>query len=116
MAGDSFGDTPNPGQWLNIADRFLVERLREGRGDRVALRLAERDWTYAEVDRLANRFGNALLARGVRPEERVIIALPDGPEYVGALFGILKEGAVAVMGNPGLAPEGMQAMVELTRA
>lgn len=103
-------------QWLNIADRFLVDRLREGRGDRVALRLAERDYTYDEVDRLANRAGHALLARGVRPEERVILALPDGVEYVAALFGILKVGAVAVMVNPGLGAEGMEAMVELTRA
>ena len=116
MTTGSSGDTPNPGQWLNIAEQFLVERLREGRGDRVALRVAERDRTYAEVDRLVNRFGNALLARGVRPEERVIVALPDGAEYVGALFGILKVGAVAVMVNPGLAPEGMAAMVDLTRA
>jgi benzoate-CoA ligase family protein len=103
-------------QWLNIADRFLVDRLREGRGDRVALRLDERDYTYEEVDRLASRAGHALLARGVRPEERVIIALPDGVEYVAALFGILKVGAVAVMVNPGLGAEGMEAMVELTRA
>jgi len=104
------------GQWLNIADRFLVDRLREGRGGRVALRLDGRDSTYDEIDRLANRFGNALLARDVRPEERVIIALPDGAEYAAALFGILKVGAVAVMVNPGLAAEGMAAMVDLSRA
>jgi benzoate-CoA ligase family protein len=103
-------------EWLNIADRFLVDRLREGRGDRVALRLAERDYTYDEVDRLANRVGHALLARGVRPEERVILALPDGIEYVAALFGILKVGAVVVMVNPGLGDEGMGAMVDLARA
>ncbi|MDQ3946787.1 MAG: benzoate-CoA ligase family protein [Actinomycetota bacterium] len=103
-------------QWLNIADRFLVDRLTEGRGGRVALRLADRHYTYDEVDRLANRLGNALLARDVRPEERVIVALPDGVEYVAALFGILKVGAVVVMVNPGLAAEGMQTMVELSRA
>ncbi len=102
--------------WLNIADHFLVERLREGRGGRVALRLEEVEYTYDAVDRLANRFGHALLARGVRPEERVILALPDGAEYVGALFGILKVGAVVVMVNPSLPAEGMEAMVELTRA
>jgi benzoate-CoA ligase family protein len=104
------------GQWLNIAERFLVDRLTEGRGDRVALRLADRRYTYEEVDRLANQFGNALLARDVRPEERVIIALPDGAEYAAALFGILKVGAVVVMVNPALPAEGMAAMVELTRA
>jgi len=34
---------------LNIADFFLDDRLREGRGDRVALRLDEGSLTYDEV-------------------------------------------------------------------
>ena len=101
---------------LNIAEWFLCDRLAEGRGDRVALRLADHDLTYAEVDRLANRVGNALRALGVRQEERVLLALPDGAEYVAALFGILKIGAVVVMVNPGLPPDGLAAMVELSRA
>ena len=39
------------------------------------------------------------------PEQRVIIALPDGPEFVAALFGVLKIGAVVVMVNPDLKPD-----------
>ena len=101
---------------LNIADRFLTDRLAEGSGGRVAVHLADRRLTYAEVDRLANRVGHALRALGVRQEERVIVALPDGVEYVAALFGILKIGAVAVMVNPGLPPDGLAAMVDLSRA
>jgi benzoate-CoA ligase family protein len=103
-------------EWCNIADLFLTERVREGRGERVALRLADRQLSYADVDRLANRFGHALLALGVRPEERVLLALPDSAEYAGALFGILKIGAVAVMINPGLTADGLAAMAELSRA
>ncbi|MGH9184519.1 MAG: AMP-binding protein [Acidimicrobiales bacterium] len=101
---------------LNIAQRFLTDRLVERRGDRVAIRLDDRVLTYVEVDRLANRFGNALRDLGVRQEERVLLALPDGAEYAGALFGILKLGAVAVMVNPGLTAEGMAAMAERSRA
>jgi benzoate-CoA ligase family protein len=103
-------------EWLNIADRFLTDRLREGRGDRVALRGAGRPLTFAEVDQLANRFGHALCSLDVRQEERVILSVSDTAEFVGALFGILKIGAVAVMVNPGLPPEGMAAMAELSRA
>jgi benzoate-CoA ligase family protein len=103
-------------EWLNIAELFLTRRLTEGRGERVALRLADRQVTYAELDRLANRFGNLLRDLGVRQEERVILALPDSAEYAAALFGILKIGAVAVMVNPGLPPDGLAAMVELARA
>src|SRR5437016_1293297 len=105
-----------PPEWCNIADLFLTERVREGRGERVALRLADRQLSYAEVNRLASRFGHALLGLGVRQEERVLLALPDSAEYAGALFGILKIGAVAVMINPGLTADGLAAMAELSRA
>lgn len=103
-------------EWLNIAELFLTRRVTEGRGDRVALRLADRQVTYSGLDRLANRFGNLLRDLGVRQEERVILALPDSAEYAAALFGILKIGAVAVMVNPALPPDGLAAMVELARA
>ncbi|HVW32568.1 MAG TPA: benzoate-CoA ligase family protein [Acidimicrobiia bacterium] len=102
--------------WLNIAELFLTRRLAEGRGDRVALRLADRSLTYAELDGLASRFGNLLHDLGVRAEERVVLSLPDSAEYAGALFGILKVGAVAVMVNPGLTADGFAAMIELARA
>ena len=65
---------------LNVADYFLTDRLDEGRGGRVALRLDDRELTYAEVEHLAARFGGVLSELGARPEERVMIALPDGPE------------------------------------
>lgn len=105
-----------PPDAFNIADYFLDDRVREGRGDRVALRFGDRSISYQEVQSLANRFGNALRGLGVEPEQRVIIALPDAPEYVGALFGILKIGAVVVMVNPYLKPEEIAYFFEYTRA
>ena len=84
-------------EFLNIAQRFLDARVEEGRGDRVALRLDESELTYAEVQTLANRFGQVLRNLGVRQEERVLVALRDSPEFVGALFGTLKLGAVVVI-------------------
>jgi benzoate-CoA ligase family protein len=101
---------------LNIADYFLVDRVREGRGDRVALRLAGRTVTYEGLDRLACWFGNALRSLGVRQEERVIIGLPDGAEFAGALFGTLKIGAVAVMVNADQPAEAIAAIVGYSRA
>lgn len=105
-----------PPETFNIADHFLVDRLREGRGDRVAIRVDDGDLTYADVDALANRYGNALRELGVRQEERVLVALPDGPHYAGALFGILKIGAVVVMVNPGQPVEQLAAVLGLARA
>lgn len=101
---------------LNIAQRFLDARIDEGRGDRIALRLDEGVLTYSEVQNLANRFGWVLRNMGVRREERVLVALRDGPEFVGALFGILKIGAVVVMVNPDLKPKNLAALFDYSRA
>ena len=101
---------------LNIADFFLDARVREGRGDRTALLTDAGRWTYREVQALANRYANVLSSAGVAPEQRVIIALGDGPDFVGALFGILKIGAVVVMVNPDLKPDAIQYFYEYSRA
>lgn len=101
---------------FNIADYFLDDRVREGRGDHPALRLPDRTVTYAEVQELANRFAGIYAGLAVRPEERILIALPDGAEYVAALFGIFKLGAVAVMVNPELTAGEIARLFEYTRA
>src|SRR3954471_11777794 len=78
---------------LNLTTWFLDRNLEEGRGDRVAL-YGDVRVTYTELALLANRVGNALLEAGVRPEDRVLLALSDGPEFVATWFGALKIGAV----------------------
>jgi benzoate-CoA ligase family protein len=105
-----------PPEEFNIADWFLDARVREGRGDRVALRTDEQSWTYAEVATLAARYGSVLADCGVEPEQRVILALDDGPGFVGALFGVLKIGAVVVMVNPRLPDDATEYFVRYTRA
>ena len=106
----------DPPERLNIADYFLDARVREGRGARPALHTPERTWSYAEVQSLSNRFAHVLAAAGVEPEHRVLIALPDGPGFVGALFGTLKLGAVVVMVNPALPPADLAHLIEYSRA
>jgi benzoate-CoA ligase family protein len=119
-------ETPAPGaqrpatvQWptrLNLAAHLLDARLAEGRGDRVAIRTDERQLTYADVARLSSRYAHVLTADDIRPEERVIVALPDGADFVGALFGILRRGSVVVMVNPDAPPELLQYFFDYTRA
>ncbi len=106
----------DPPVQLNIADWLLDARIREGRGDRIALRTDRGEWTYVQVRDLANRFGNLFLDAGVEPEQRVIVALPDGPEFVAALFGALKIGAVVVMVNPAQPRDAIEYFLEYTRA
>jgi len=101
---------------LNIADYFLDARVREGRGERTALISGAEQWSYRSVQARANQYANLLVSAGVAPEQRVIISLPDGPDYVAALFGTLKIGAVVVMVNPELKPEAIEYFFEYSRA
>ena len=101
---------------LNIDRYFLRDRLAEGRGERIALRLDDRDVSYGEVDQTASGFATLLSDAGVGRGDRVLIVMPDGLEYVGALFGIFRSGAVAVMVNPGLTEEAMGAVIGQSRA
>jgi benzoate-CoA ligase family protein len=100
---------------FHLATWLLDERVTEGRGDRVALRLPDRELSYRDVQALADRFANVLQGLGVRPEERIFLALPDGAEFVGALFGTLKAGAVVVMLNPELGAEAIAALFDYLR-
>ncbi len=96
-----------PDERFNVADYYLDDRVAEGRADRVAVTVDDLDVTYGEVQAHANRWAEALRSLDVRPRERVMIALPDGIEWVAAFFGVLKAGAVVVMVNPELKEENL---------
>src|SRR5438477_10643488 len=89
-----------PPEQFNIADYFLDARVREGKGQRPAVLTDAGTLTYREIQALANRFGHVFTESGVEPEQRVMIALPDGPEGVGALFRTRKIGAAADVASP----------------
>jgi benzoate-CoA ligase family protein len=68
--------------------------------ERIAIAGEPREVSHGELTALANRVGNALLAQGVSRGDRVLIVLPDSPEFIAAFFGAAKIGAVAVPVNP----------------
>jgi benzoate-CoA ligase family protein len=101
---------------FNLAEYFLDARVAEGRGDRVAIIHGDARWTYREVQELSNRMASVLRGHGVEIEDRVLIALPDGPHFAAAFFGTLKLGAVVTMVNPELPAEDYEYYVRYTRA
>jgi fatty-acyl-CoA synthase/long-chain acyl-CoA synthetase len=62
-------------------------------------------WSYAELNLRVNRLANQLLARGVRPGERVIWCGMNSPEVVALSHAARKVGATAVPLNYRLAPD-----------
>ena len=81
---------------FNLASYLLDRHVAEGRGGRVALRCQDRAWTYAEIAAQVNRAGSLLRRSGVERGDRVLLILPDGPEFVAVFLAAVKIGAVAV--------------------
>jgi benzoate-CoA ligase family protein len=101
---------------LNAYEFFLGERIAEGNGDRVAIRLDNASLDFDEVDALTAGFESALIEAGVRREDRVLIVMPDMPGFVASLLATMRMGAVVVMLNPGLTAESLGAIVDSSRA
>ena len=86
-------------QRFNIADEFVSKRAA-AHPDKVAILGVGRTYTYAQLDDYVTRTAHALRCAGCQPGDRVLIVLPDSPEFVAAFFGAAKIGAVAVPVNP----------------
>jgi benzoate-CoA ligase family protein len=101
---------------FNMADYFLDARIREGRGDRVAIRVGDQRFTYREVQERADRCSHALRARGIDHDDRVLFLLFDGVEFAVTFFGVLKAGAVFCLGNPLALEPDLDYLLGYTRA
>src|SRR5262245_31666333 len=86
-------------QEFNVATYFVDRNVTEGRGSRPAFLCEDRTLTYADVQELANRGGNALRELGVGAEDRVWMLCLDAPEFLGAFWGTIKIGAVPIPTN-----------------
>jgi benzoate-CoA ligase family protein len=84
----------------NAATTFVDENIAQGRGGRIAIHYQDQQITYQEVFEKVNRTGNALKELGVEIEHRVLLVLPDSPEFAFSFFGAIKIGAVPIPTNP----------------
>src|SRR5215218_4598593 len=101
---------------FRMGDYFLYHNLEEGREGKVCLYYRDETFTYGEAARLSNRAGGALREAGLRVEDRVLLALPDCPEFVWAWFGANRVGGVITMVNPLLPAEDYRYYLDYTRA
>ena len=84
---------------FNCAQFFVDRHVDEGRGGKVAFHHEGGTLTYAGLQELVNRTGNALLDLGVQREQRVLCLLLDSPEFVAAFWGAIKIGAIPIPVN-----------------
>lgn len=80
--------------------------LRAGKSWPDADALVEDDavLSHAQAAAAASRVARRLLARGVRPGDRIALAMPNGWRYAVAYYGVQLAGAVAVLVNTRFTP------------
>ncbi|MBO1537085.1 non-ribosomal peptide synthetase [Pseudomonas sp. OA65] len=83
--------------WL-IHQRF--EQFAAAHPQAIALVFGEQQLSYQDLNRRANRIAQALLAQGVRPDDRVAILARRGVEMVCAVLAVLKAGGAYVPLDP----------------
>jgi benzoate-CoA ligase len=101
---------------FNMADYFLYHNLEEGREHRVCLYFEDQEWTYGQTAAMSNRVGNVLRDLGMEIEQRILLVLPDCPEFVWSWFGAARIGAVITMVNPLLPVNDYKYYLDYTRA
>ncbi|WP_217215542.1 non-ribosomal peptide synthetase [Streptomyces sp. AC550_RSS872] len=94
VAADDTRPTPE----ATVLDLF--ERQVAAAGDAIALWNPPYRRTYAELDTEAQQVADHLVGLGVRPDDRVALLLPRGPEQVVAMLAVLKAGGAYVPLDP----------------
>lgn len=101
------GCTPWPAEFV---DRYRAAGLWRGEtlddllrdralwyGPRTALVHGGTRLTYARLNRSVDRMAAGFRLRGLRPGQRVVVQLPNVPEFVITLFALMRAGAVPVL-------------------
>jgi fatty-acyl-CoA synthase len=74
----------------------LPERAARRWGAREALAFQGRRWSFHEVSAGVDRLARGLIALGVTPSEKVALWMVNRPEFIEAMFAVIKIGAVLV--------------------
>lgn len=78
----------------------IFQRAVRERGEHVAVNYFDSAITYWEIDSESDRFANWLTSQGARKGDRVAIMLQNVPQFILAVLGAWKVGAVPTPVNP----------------
>ena len=76
--------------------KLMLEETAGQYGRKTAIVLGDRRLSYAELDEASNKIANFFIAMGINKGDRVVMLLPNSPEFAIIYFGIAKAGGIAV--------------------
>lgn len=87
------------GTWIPISIGFAVEEAARLYSNREFLVVDDRRFTYGQFAHRVKQFSRGLLAAGVKPGDKVAVWLPNGIEWVDAVFSLANIGTIFVPVN-----------------
>ncbi|HWH01972.1 MAG TPA: AMP-binding protein [Pilimelia sp.] len=88
------------GYWQGRTLGGLLREWSARHAARTALVAGDDRWTYAELDERVDRLAAGLHRIGLRPGDRVVVHLPNVPEFVVLCFALFRLGAAPVLALP----------------
>ncbi|WP_312491881.1 non-ribosomal peptide synthetase [Pseudomonas cremoris] len=82
---------------------------------RIAASCLDQQWSYAELNRLSNRLGHALIKAGVGLDQPVALLAERSLDLLGMIIGSFKAGAGYLPLDPGLPSQRLSRIIDLSR-
>ncbi|UMP07613.1 (2,3-dihydroxybenzoyl)adenylate synthase [Amycolatopsis sp. EV170708-02-1] len=114
--GDTARTYRRAGVWRGETLGAMLRRLAAEFGRRTALVHGPRRITYAELDRWADRLAAGFAGHGIEPGQRVVVQLPNVPEFAAITFALSRLGAIPVFSLPAHRATEIRHLGEITEA
>nr|WP_312162874.1 AMP-binding protein [Brevundimonas diminuta] len=88
------------GYWRGETFSQLLRSRAEAQGDAVAVVGMDQRWTYGELLQKAETAAAGFLALGLKPGDRVVVQLPNLPEFLSVIFGLFRAKLIPVYALP----------------
>jgi benzoate-CoA ligase family protein len=104
------------GDLFNACEYLLDRRVKAGDGDRLALTGAWGQLSYAQLHDRVQRTAAVLRALGLQPEQRLVMFMADGPDFVAVYLGAMRMGAIPVPVSTMLRTDGLAELLRDSRS
>ncbi|MGB3625316.1 MAG: long-chain-acyl-CoA synthetase [Henriciella sp.] len=93
-----------------------LEDCFEKYASRTAVHFEGRDWTYDDIDKLANRIAYWGLIKGLHRGDTVALLMENRPEYIAVWYGLSKIGVVTALVNTTLVGKSLAHSIDIANA
>ena len=85
------------GWWEGVTIPEMLARSAARHAEKTALVAGDRRLSYRDLVEISDRLACGFIAAGIRPLDRVVVQLPNGPDFVHTYLALTRIGAVPVM-------------------